>query len=128
MVHIKRIDELVNENWHGKEYFDFTALEDANQSERRRGCTYLLTNEIKDDNWGRVAVYVRSTDEEKRLKELCYGRGIMRFNGGEVIYDFGKCEVDGYGETITLSDFEKMLKEEEKGLHTLHNYNHSRNI
>jgi len=113
MAHIKGYDEFVNEVWHGKEYFDFTALEDANPSERRRGCTYLLSDEMdfggKDGNWGKVAVYVRNTDEEKRLKELCYGRGIMRFNGGEQIYDFGKCEVDGYGETMTLSEFERML-------------------
>lgn len=113
MAYIKKLDNFVNEVWHGKEYFDFTALEDANPSERRRGCTYLLSDEMdfggKDGNWGKVAVYVRNTDEEKRLKELCYGRGIMRFNGGEQIYDFGKCEVDGYGETMTLSEFERML-------------------
>lgn len=123
MTHIMRIDEM--SEWRGKNDFDFTALSDESDIvNRKKGATYLLSDNMGDrlmDKW-KVAVFVKNVKEERELKTLCYDNGYMHFNGGEEIYDFGKCEVDGYPATISTDEFIEMFKEEEQGLHTLHNY------
>ena len=97
MSRILKIDEF--NNYEVSSQNDFMALSELDPSEGE-GATYALSEKSK-----RMAVYVKDAEEEALLKELCFKNGYRRFSGGDAPYDFGKCEVPGYGRTLDLNEF-----------------------
>ena len=89
MSRILKIDEFNN--------YETSSQNDSSNGE---GATYALAEKNR-----KMAVYVKDAEEEALLKDLCFKNGYRRFSGGDAPYDFGKCEVPGYGKTLDLNEF-----------------------
>lgn len=87
-----------------------------------KGVTYILSDSFNDEPMWEVPVFVKNVREEGELRKVCYGGNSIAFEGGEEIYDYGKCEIEGYPKTLLSSQFLRMLDEQLNGKHTLEAY------
>lgn len=117
-------NESQYEDVHNRDELEFLGLyEESDKNELKKGCTYLLADNMggDKDKWY-VSVFVRDIDEEDSLYDLCWNRGYKRFNGGDSILCFGKSDYKGYAKVVSFDEFKRMFEEEEQGKHTLHQY------